>query len=258
MKRNILVIMTLVLALVLCACSKTPAPAGSAEETAAVETAVPTETPAAETQQPDDEDFALYEAKLTEIRDFIRKGNDAEEVPEGCTGIREMMSNVSDDALSQIGYQIKDLSGDGVPELIVASMPLEGDADSICNILDIYTVKDGDVKLVCEGWARNGWFLLNDGSLYNSGSNGAAYAIFADYDLSEDGTELVARDYYFTYEKTEGNYEDIGFYHNTTGMYDKNVSELLDMSEDAFWGLMENYQSRIVNPTLTAFSALNG
>lgn len=257
MKRNILVIMTLILALVLCACSKAPAPAGSAEP-AAAETAAPTETPAAETQQPNDEDFALYEAKLQEISAFIQQGNDAEEVPEGYTGIREMMSNIPDDALSQIGYQIKDLSGDGVPELIVAAMPLEGDVDSVCNILALFTVKDGQVQQVAEGWARNGWFLLNDGSFYNSGSNGAAYAIFANYDLSEDGTELVARDYYFTYEKTEGNYEDIGFYHNTTGMYDKNVSELLDMSEDAFWGLMENYQSRIENPNLTALSALNG
>lgn len=259
MKRNILILMTLVLALVLCACSKAPAPAGSAEETAAAETAAPAEeTPAAETQKPDDKDFALYEAKLTEIRDFITQWDDSAEIPEGYTGIREMMANLPDDALSQIGYQIKDLSGDGVPELIVAAMPLEGDADSISNILALYTVKNDEVKLVAEGWARNGWFLLNDGSLYNSGSNGAAYAIFADYDLSEDGTELVARDYYFTYEKTEGNYDDIGFYHNTTGMYDKNVSELLDMSEDAFWGLMENYQSRIENPNLTALSTLNG
>ena len=114
------------------------------------------------------------------------------------------------------------------------------------------------MQLVQEGWTRNAWCLMADGGFYNSGSNGAAYALFGTYDLDKDGTKMTARDFYFTYEKTEGNYDDIGFYHNTTGMYDKNVSELLDMSEDAFWGLMENYQSRIENPNLTALSTLNG
>lgn len=248
MKKNLWIAVVLALVLMLGACSHAAQPAGSeAAETEAPETVAPTETPAAETPaaesaMPEEEVVKLYEQKLMEIRDYIRQGDTPEEIPEGYTGIREMMIYEEPEVLlDQIGYLMKDLSGDGQLELLIGT-PVEVSEDTVSNIFALYTVKDGAVQLVTEGWARSAWFLLQDGTFYNTGSNGAAYAVFGDYTISADGSKLEPKDFYFTYEKTAGNFDDIGVYHNTTGVYDKAQAELMDITPDELWEISADYQ----------------
>ena len=257
MKKNLWIAVVLALVLMLGACGHAAQPAGSeAAEAAETQTPAPTETPAAETAAPEADYDALYGAKLTEIRDYILTGNSAEEIPEGLTGIREMMSfEEPQTLLDMIGYQIRDLSGDGVPELLIGT-PVETTEESVSNIFALYTVKDGAVQLVQEGWTRNAWCLMADGGFYNSGSNGAAYALFGTYDLDKDGTKMTARDFYFTYEKTEGNYDDIGVFHNTTGVYDTAQAELLDITTDELWEISAGYQNNLQTLELTALATI--
>ena len=253
MKRNVWLAALLALVLILAACGRREAPVETETPTPAETESVETETSIpAETET----DFAaLYQAKLQEICDYIALGNAAEEIPEGLTGVRETMIFDEPAAVrGMIGYAITDLSGDGVPELIVATMPVEDAEETRCNILALYTVQNGAVKLVNEGWARNCWYLLQDGTLYNSGSNGAAYAVDGIYRLAADGSALECVDYYFTYEKTEGDYDDIGVYHNTTGVYDKTQSELLDMTTEELWDMNAQWLAQVQNPNLTALS----
>lgn len=248
MKKNLWIAVVLALVLMLGACSHAAQPAAgseaaeTAETEAPAETAAPTETPAAESAMPEEEVVKLYEQKLMEIRDYILQGDTAEEIPEGYTGIREMMIYEEPEVLlDQIGYLMKDLSGDGQLELLIGT-PVEVSEDTVSNIFALYTVKDGAVQLVTEGWARSAWFLLQDGTFFNTGSNGAAYAVFGDYAISADGSKLEPKDFYFTYEKTEGNFEDIGVYHNTTGVYDKAQAELMDITPNDLWEISANYQ----------------
>ncbi len=247
MKKNLWIAVVLALVLMLGACSHPaaqPAAGSEAAETEApVETTAPTETPAAESAMPEEEVVKLYEQKLMEIRDYIRQGDTPEEIPEGYTGIREMMIYEEPEVLlDEIGYLMKDLSGDGQPELLIGT-PVEVSEDTVSNIFALYTVKDGAVQLVTEGWARSAWFLLQDGTFYNTGSNGAAYAVIGDYAISADGSKLEAKDFYFTYEKTAGNFDDIGVYHNTTGVYDKAQAELMDITPDQLWEISAEYQN---------------
>lgn len=262
MKKNLWIAVVLALVLMLGACSRPAAqPAGSeasetAETESPVETAVPTETPAAESAMSEEEVVKLYEQKLMEIRDYIKQGDTADEIPEGYTGIREMMINEEPEVLlDQIGYLMKDLSGDGQLELLIGT-PVEVSEDTVSNIFALYTVKDGAVQLVTEGWARSAWFLLQDGTFYNTGSNGAAYAVIGDYAISADGSKLEPKDFYFTYEKTEGNFEDIGVYHNTTGVYDKAQAELMDITTDQLWEIAANYQNNTQVLGLMSLSTL--
>lgn len=54
----------------------------------------------------------------------------------------------------------------------------------------MYTLHDDKPVLLIEGWARNRYYLLNDGTIYNEGSSGAAYTSFGIYRISEDGSRM--------------------------------------------------------------------
>ena len=95
---------------------------------------------------------------------------------------------------------------------------------------------------------------MEDGRFFNIGSAGAAYTIFGTYTLSPDGTALVCQDYYVTYEKDES-FTEIGFYHNTDGVWDPALSEELELSDDAFWALETELESQVRPMTFTPFSA---
>ena len=107
-------------------------------------------------------------------------------------------------------------------------------------ILALYTVKNEKPAFVFESMTRSAYFLMNDGNLFYQGSAGAMYSIFGSYALTEKA-ELVCNDYWFTYEKDKTSYE-IGYYHNTTGEFDKAVSEELNVTEDEFF----NKQSALI------------
>ena len=258
MKRNLICCILAALTLLLCACAKKQAdePRGSAVETPEVtEEVLETATPEPEaTEAPAEPDYeAIYAAKLREIKAFIQQGANADAVPDGLTGILETAAYMEpDEAMNLIGYRIEDLSGDKVPELIIGVTADEAQGSVLLNIYTI--LPDESISLTVEGWGRNRYNLLNDGSLLNIGSNGAAYAIVANYTFSEDASKLECRDYYFTYEKVEGNWDDIGVYHNTTGAYDKSQAELTGMTTDELWGLEEQYMSRIQQVYLTPFA----
>ncbi len=75
-----------------------------------------------------------------------------------------------------MGYTLCDFGGDGVPELLIGTLP--GDAEDAGLLYGGYTVKDGAIVAFLEGWARNRYQLLDDGCFYNAGSGGAMYSMF--------------------------------------------------------------------------------
>ena len=180
-----------------------------------------------------------YEASYSQILDayydLIYYGNASEEI-ESHTGVMEILTmDGFDAAAEQIGYAIEDISGDGVPELLMSFIYEETEEGVFGrDIFAVYRHTDGTPQQIIDGGGRNGYFLLENGDIFNSGSAGAIYSIFGTYELSEDGAELICKDYYFTYERDE-DYADIGCYHNTTGEWDKAVSEEMDVTLDEFW-----------------------
>ena len=206
---------------------------------------------------PNDVDYEdVYRSVLDDFHALIESGGDELLEIEGGTGVLEAIRYLDDGGpADRVGYAIEDLSGDGIPELIIgAVMEQDGDTGTGSDIYAVYACPDGTPQCAFEGWARNRFYSMEDGRFFNIGSAGAAYAIFGTYTLSPDGTALVCQDYYFTYEKDK-NFSEIGFYHNTDGAWDPAVSEELDLSDDAFWALEEELESQVRPMTFTPFSA---
>lgn len=192
---------------------------------------------------------AAYSAVLagfTEVFD-----NTEDYIIEGTLGVVEIINlRGRNEALKSIGYTKKDINGDNVPEFIVGFID-EGNKGS--EILALYTVKDEKPVFVFESITRSAYFLMNDGNLFYQGADGAARSIFASYKLSD--AELICNDYWFTYEKDKTSYE-IGYYHNTTGEYDKAVSEELNITEDEFFNKQSALIAKKTQTDLTPFSAV--
>ncbi|MBR3997584.1 MAG: hypothetical protein IKI93_04490, partial [Clostridia bacterium] len=183
---------------------------------------------------------ALYKPVIDEFFRLASGEYDENNIPEGGTSLLEGNGwNRNNAMLWDSGCMIRDLSGDGVPELLIGSAAGEEyDAVAGTMIYALFTISDGQPKLTLEGAYRNAYCILEDGSIFNQGSGGAIYSIFGLYDLTADGTALTCRDYWFTHEK-DGNFEDIRCWHNTTGEMDPAVSEELSMTLDEFWAKEE-------------------
>ena len=75
------------------------------------------------------------------------------------------------------GWLLRDLDGDGIPELLLGANWDEGHAV----IFNIY--RSGGTRAVCvvNGWNRNRWYLCTDGSLANEGSSSAFESSYSYY-----------------------------------------------------------------------------
>ncbi len=213
----------------------------AAEQTGNTENTENTE----ETEESSVDYTAYYLPVIDQLFSVVSGNYDENNIPAGVIALLE-----GGDMLWNAGYSVSDVSGDGIPELLI------GDRNSGM-IYALYTVKDGQVHLTLEGAYRNAYYLMDDGALFNRGSAGAAYSIFGLYDLSADGTVLNCRDCWFTYEK-DGNFEDVRGWHNTTGEMDTAVSEELAMTLDELWAKEAELFDRIIVPELTAFGVYGG
>lgn len=203
----------------------------SVESTASVEDAKTSQSNESETKEK--EMNSAYKKVLDDTYTFISEFDGSQTISEGQNGIAEIVRDVRsndknrDDIKADIGYTLLDINSDGVDELIFAE---KNDLQENNRILAIYTLKNNNLKLLDEGWSRKRLYLLDDNSIYNSGSNGAAYSIWGIYKINDSADGLETIDFYFTEYNDSKN--DLYWYHNTTGKYDKNVSECLSLASD--------------------------
>ena len=73
-----------------------------------------------------------------------------------------------------VGYAMKDLDKDGVPELIVAGMGTQEASDRV--VYGLYTLSDSRPVNLATSMARMRYFVRTDGTVYYQGSGGASYA----------------------------------------------------------------------------------
>lgn len=196
---------------------------------------------------------AVYKDLLDSFYVLLYTHGSGYDVLEGQVGVAEN-ARIDDEAMTYVGYAIRDISGDGIPELTISEMKNpKWDSYPSLDVFAVYTCVNGRPVLTFEGWGRNSYFWLGDGRFFNFGSGGAMYTMLGTYKLTEDGTALECEDFYFTYEKDE-NYEDIGIYHNTTGLWAPDKAEETDLSFDEFWAINEDMLLKIAPFELTSFS----
>lgn len=161
-------------------------------------------------------------------------------------GLDESLSYADNpqEVLGRVGYELRDINHDHVDELLIG-------AGSVIDAL--YTIKDGEAVLVVDSETRDMYSLMPDDTLFNQGSGGAAYTIFGIYRLERDSTELRAVDYYFS-DYIDESQQEVGWYHNNTGSYEKSESTLTDMTSDEALHMIDRYSEECVtfNPTYFA------
>lgn len=139
------------------------------------------------------------------------------------------------------GYLKKDLDGDGTEELIIGSNPVDQADGGNSVIYDLYTMKDGQVVHVFDGWERNRFYLCEDGTIANEGSSGAAYSSWSYYKYSDGEIKIVES--VFTDEDDNGNGH---WYHSDKEAYEDESNEI---TEDEGMSIIEKYTYQDINYT---------
>ncbi|MCR4584831.1 MAG: hypothetical protein K5686_03825 [Lachnospiraceae bacterium] len=187
----------------------------------------------------------VYAPVLDEISGALADGYDYDRdykyVPSGL--IELIMYEDKDRLPGMIGYRYDDISGDGIPELLIGRNELpDTDAPAeVATVYGCYTCRDDEPVVIFEGMTRSTFRWSGNGVFNYFGSGGAMFSLFGTCHLDKDGTQ-VWDDFYFSDEKEDGT---LGFYHNTSGVCDAALSEELNISDVEFWNLLsdQNYES---------------
>lgn len=199
---------------------------------------------------------SVYNSTLQAIYDAITAYDENLFVDfEGMVGVSESLHyETIESVLDNTGYAIKDINGDGVPELVIASVNERVDGKCFGSALySLFTYADDKAVCLLEGYARSRYDLFEDGTVYNNGSGGAIYYVSSTYRLPSGGNSLECTECYFTYERN-GDYEDIGVYRSTSGSCEVSEAEETDMTLDDFFLLTEELGTQAVSVELTPFS----
>ena len=179
---------------------------------------------------------AAYESVISLYKDAYRDGHtDGEYAWQN--GLSEYISSAA-----HVGYALRDLDGDGTPELLIAAMG-EGDmSDGV--LFEIDTLTDGvPVQLACSS-ARNRWYLCADNTILNEGSGGAGHSAFV---LNRvEGDRLIPAEAVITFFD---NSPADGFYHQAGGCSYEPRPEDTPLEEQVFHSYVTAWErERLVPP----------
>ena len=159
--------------------------------------------------------YAAYDALLAEISDLRRSGA-SEAQPDFS---HDLLS--ANDYYQTPGWLLRDLDGDGIPELLLGANWDEGHAV----IFNIYRSGGTRAVRVVNGWNRNRWYLCTDGSLANEGSSSAFESSFSYYSYTSGELQHLETLLYlddgsggspWRYSVTTDQYVNRGDFHSVT------------------------------------------
>ncbi len=201
-----------------------------------------------------DEEEDAYQMKLDEFHEVIADPENAEGLYDGLQSVRDAAFEFGDEALDKLGYVRKDVNNDGKEELFIGYFDNEGDSDVENEIYAAFTYEGDVLRPIFEKQKRNTFALTDTGTVYFYGSDDARYYILAEYALDENG-ELICEDFYFTYPK-HGDINNMGYYHNTTGEWNPEVSEEIQMTPEELEAKRQELAARTVPIDAEKFSEI--
>lgn len=165
-----------------------------------------------------EEEMDIYEKVIASAEDILA-GNDAEHRNEyGISSVFYM-----DWDYETLGYLIEDIDGNGIRELILGANTDgwdDGGWDGI--IYDMYTISDGALVHVLDGWERCRYYLCENGRIANE-SSGSAMEYEYNYLRFQDAELILVESVIY----------DGRWFYCTTGQADTLTGELIRDPEDS-------------------------
>ena len=144
-----------------------------------------------------------------------------------------------------LGYAMKDLDGNGVQELILAS---DGYNDYPFIIYEIYTLQNGSPVCVTKSAARARYFMLNDGRFLMEGSNSATSSCWITYRFN--GASLSIDEQIWTSEEPHDMADFAPYYYYCGALYGPTEPMVYDEAART----IESWEWKVTLPTLTAIN----
>ena len=141
-----------------------------------------------------------------------------------------------------LGYALKDLDGNGVEELILAS---DGYNYYPNVVYEIYTIQNGNAVSVTRSKARERYFMLQDGRFLMEGSSGAMYSSWITYRFS--GTSLGVQEQIWTSEEPHDMADFAPYYYYSAAAYGAGDPVVYDEATR----IIENWRMSKTIPALT-------
>ena len=157
----------------------------------------------------------------------------------GETGISELARSGG-----ELGYSLKDLDRNGIPELLIGASGSEYYDETL--IYDLFTVEDGVPVRVLASSARVRYYLAEEDLILHEGSGGAAYNMSLLYYLAGSKLELATGIVMADAECFEV-YEDRESYFSERKASDRVITQ------EYYYDLMEKMEDLTVPMDLTAF-----
>ena len=147
---------------------------------------------------------------------------------------------------SGVGYALKDLDKNGIPELIIAGMGTDDFSENMA--YDFYTQVNGIPVNIATSQARARYYLLTDNTLLSEGSGGASYTYITLHKVN--GNSLADLDMVFTdYDEASG----ATVFYSQQGHSDTLPSEKsARISENEFQTRWEQWKDKVYVPHLIA------
>ena len=184
-----------------------------------------------------------YSSVIGKYKAAYESGNNANMEYAWTNGISEMTAYSSG-----VGYALKDLDKNGIPELIIAGMGTDDFSDKM--VYDLYTLVNGTPVNLATAQARDRYYVRTDNTVYSEGSGGAAYTYLTV--MRVKGNELEDVEVVFTNMDGEGTSSaSVGYYYQQGHSENLPSEKSVRITEGDFFSRMEQMESTIYVPPLT-------
>ena len=193
----------------------------------------------------------IYQDILDDAYLFIAEDEGENFVFEGRVGLWEKLQGKnSEEFLENIGYAITDISGDGIPELIVAEINPKKDDISGSEVIVMYTLNETYPQYVMESFEGRSYIYVGENRFYMQETTEDGGSSFGMFRLESDGTGLICEDFYFT---SDSGTKPMKYYQNSSGRKDVKSSKELSIKKEEIQKIQSKMKAGITELSLKSF-----